>query len=240
MLKAVVAFYILRILMFVSMLLVCYVYARLIILKNKKKIDVNFEIEHVNSLCNFKVMLKKNILKYFFGLQRYVIFRLGLIPSHRVRIFIYKLVFKMNLDSDVTIYYGSEIRCPENIFIGQGTIIGDKSILDGRNGIIIGKNVNFSTEVHVWTLQHDYNSSNFELDKFKGKVVIHDRVWIGPRVTILPGVIIGEGAVIAAGSVVTKSIGSYTLAAGIPCKEIGIRNTKLVYEFKQESHIPFL
>ncbi len=58
----------------------------------------------------------------------------------------------------------------------------------------------------------------------KGEVVIGDDVWIGDKATILPGVTIGKGAVIAANSVVTKNVKPYTIVAGIPAKEIGIKN----------------
>jgi len=47
-------------------------------------------------------------------------------------------------------------------------------------------------------------------------VSISNRAWIGFNSIILAGVTIGEGAVIGAGSVVTKSIPSWTVAAGNP------------------------
>ena len=37
--------------------------------------------------------------------------------------------------------------------------------------------------------------------------------------TILPGVVLGTGAVVATGAIVTKSVGDFTLVAGIPAKE---------------------
>jgi hypothetical protein len=39
---------------------------------------------------------------------------------------------------------GSEIRCSNKLIIGKGSIIGHYSVLDARNGIEIGENVNFS------------------------------------------------------------------------------------------------
>lgn len=44
---------------------------------------------------------------------------------------------------------------PNNIIIGRGSIIGDQAVLDARNGIELGENVNFSTGVWIWTEQHD-------------------------------------------------------------------------------------
>ena len=107
----------------------------------------------------------------------------------------------MNIGKNVIIYGGAEIRAPWNITIGDGSIIGDESKLDGRNEIIIGKNVNFSTGVWLWTDQHKVNSIKFEsLEPSAGKIIIEDRAWLGPRTMVLPGKTIGEGAVIGGGS----------------------------------------
>ncbi|MDP3816902.1 DapH/DapD/GlmU-related protein, partial [Pseudomonas sp.] len=51
-------------------------------------------------------------------------------------------------------------------------------------------------------------------------ITIQNDVWVGANVTILKGVTVGEGVIIAAGSVVTKSIPSYSVAAGVPAKVI--------------------
>jgi acetyltransferase-like isoleucine patch superfamily enzyme len=111
--------------------------------------------------------------------------------------------------------------------------------LDGRNGITIGKNVNFSSEVALWTLQHDYNSPTFATSG--GPIVIGDRAWISFRATILPGVTIGEGAVVAANSVVTKDVPPFTVVGGIPAKKIGERTTDLSYDWTNaRSHAAWL
>jgi acetyltransferase-like isoleucine patch superfamily enzyme len=145
----------------------------------------------------------------------------------------------MELADAAIIYYGSEMRAPYRIKIGKGTIIGDKAILDGRNGIQIGEHVNFSSHVAIWTEQHNHRDPYFRCNIKKCPVVIHNRVWIGPNVTILPNVEIGEGAVVAAGSVVTKSIEPFAIVAGVPAKKIGERNKDLKYEFDGK-YVPFL
>ena len=53
--------------------------------------------------------------------------------------------------------------------------------------------------------------------------VIGSDVWIGQNVTLIHGVKVGRGAVVAAGSVVTKDVKPYSIVAGIPAKEIGMR-----------------
>ena len=140
----------------------------------------------------------------------------------------------------MVIYYGAEIRNHCGLKIGKGSIIGDRAILDARNGIEIGENVNFSTGVSIWTEQHDHRDSNFKcISNESFKVSIGNRVWIGPNVIILHSVTIGDGAVVGAGSVVTKDVPPFTVVGGIPAKIINKRNRHLVYEFNG-SHVPFI
>lgn len=146
----------------------------------------------------------------------------------------------MKLDDKAVLYYGAEVRDPYKIKIGVGSIIGDNSILDGRNGITIGDNVCFASNVRIWTEQHDHRDPWFRCETQEhGPVVIDDRAWIGSHTIILHSVHIGEGAVVAAGSVVTHNVPPYTIVAGIPAKKVGERNRDLRYMFIGE-HRHFL
>ena len=178
--------------------------------------------------------------RYLAGYMRYADFQTGLIPSHHIRDFLYRNVWLVDMGKDVIIYFGAEIRAAEKLHLGKGSIIGDKAILDARRGgIYIGENVNFGSQVHLWTGQHDYNDPYFRsMPGRRGPIRIGNRAWIGPNVTILHSVTIGEGAVVAAGAVVTKDVEPYTLVGGIPAKKIGERNRNLCYEF-DGNPIPF-
>ena len=55
-------------------------------------------------------------------------------------------------------------------------------------------------------------------------VFIGEGSWIGEKVCILSGVSIGKKCIIGAGSVVTKSIPSYSIAAGNPAKVLKVYN----------------
>lgn len=188
--------------------------------------------ERVTKLQRFK-----NVVGDFI---RYYLYRVSQTPSHHVRDFIYRNICGMNLAPNAVIYYGAEIREPQNIKIGSGSIIGDNSILDGRNGINIGENVVFASDVKIWTQQHDHRDPWFRCDTQEHKpVVIDNRAWIGSHTVILHSVHIGEGAVVAAGTVVTKDVPPYTIVAGIPAKKIGERNRNLKYVFSGE-HSSFL
>lgn len=167
-----------------------------------------------------------------FGLELHRIKTIGMFPSQRLRKVFYWLC-GMQMGKKVVIYGGCEFRDIFRVQVGQGTIIGNNCSIDGRNGVIIGKNVNMSTGVQIWTEQHDTQSRNFSCDVMRYKMVkIEDRVWLSNNSIILPGVTIGEGSVVAAGSVVTKDVEPFSIYAGIPAKKIGNREKSINYEFK--------
>src|SRR3989344_996766 len=63
---------------------------------------------------------------------------IGHIPSHLVRNFFYQFAgIKMGKGS--TLHMWASFNQPDNIVIGEDTIIGDHAFLDGREKIIIGK-----------------------------------------------------------------------------------------------------
>ncbi len=186
-----------------------------------------------------KAIIARLVFPLFESVLRLNLAITGVIPSHTIRNGLYRYIYKVDLGKNSVLYYGAEIRAPWNLHIGEGTIIGDKAILDARSGIYIGNNVNFSTGVWIWTLQHNVNSPSFGVDGEGKAVVIHDRVWVSCRTVILPGVEIGEGATVAAGAVVTKSLGEFKIYGGVPAKEIGSRNSELTYSF-DGGHMHFL
>lgn len=165
--------------------------------------------------------------------MRFAIFNIGKIPSNTIRKVIYRMLCG-RIESNVTIHFGTEIRCPRKLYISKGTIIGDNAILDARCGLTLGQNVNLSSNVSIYTLQHDHRDPYFRCNETQKKmsVEIDDRVWLGSNVIVLPGVHIGEGSVCCAGCVVTKDVPPYSVVAGIPAKIVGDRPRVLKYEFK--------
>lgn len=142
----------------------------------------------------------------------------------------------VNMGKNVVFHFRTELRAPEKLQIGDGSIIGDNVILDARKGLVIGRNVNFSSNVSVYTLQHDYKDPDFKCtDRHEMKVEIDDRAWLGSNVIILPGVHICEGAVCCAGCVVTKDVEPYSVVAGVPARKISERPTNLKYNFDGKS-----
>ena len=188
--------------------------------------------KRTNEVSTSDSIMEANKMVTFLGsIIEYYLYRLSRLPSHDVRNFIYRYIFKMKLGKNAIIYHGCEIRAPENISIGNGSIIGDNCILDGRNGIIIDENVVFASDVRIWTEQHDHSDPWFRCETQKHLPVIVDkRAWIGSHCVILHSVHIGEGAVVAAGAVVTHDVPPFSIVAGIPAKIIGERNKDLRYK----------
>lgn len=95
------------------------------------------------------------------GWQRYMLFQVSEIPSCHLRKWIYKAL-GANIDSKVVFHFRTEIRAPHLLTVERGSIIGDNVILDARSGLLIRKNVNLSSNVSIYTLQHDHRDPNFK------------------------------------------------------------------------------
>lgn len=147
----------------------------------------------------------------------------GLVPFHAFRLLIYKAA-GVKIGKASRIHIGAKFFYPENIKIGQGTIVGDNVFLDGRAKLTIGDHVDIASSVMILNSEHDINSEDFH--PIEEAIEIGDYVFIGPRAIILPGVKIGKGAVVAAGAVVTKNVEDYKVVGGVPAEVIGERKTK--------------
>ena len=134
----------------------------------------------------------------------------------------------------VEIGNGSSVSAYCNIFprepgydgrfeMGEGSNIGDNTIIDTSDDVIIGNQVALGPFDIVYTHDHNYHSDTFAAWKggvHTGKVVIEDGAWVGARVTLLPGVTIGKRAIVAAGSVVTKNVDPGDIVGGIPARSL--------------------
>ena len=156
-------------------------------------------------------------------LEVFLLRLVGLLPSHLVRRFFYR-IYGLRIGKGSAIHMNAVLYFPPNISIGNDTIIGEKVVLDGRDKLIIGNHVDIASEVMIYNAEHDINDENFKA--VNAPVTIEDYVFIGPRVIILPGVTIKKGAVVAAGAVVTKDVDEFKIVGGVPAKEIGERQNK--------------
>ena len=186
-------------------------------------------------------LMRRLIGNLFLSYYRYAQFQIAKIPSHHVRLWLYRHIYCVRIEPEAVVYFGTELRGSWNLTIGKGSIVGDNCILDARQGgIILGENVNISSNVSFYTDSHDYNDPLFKASVTKvGGIRVGNRAWIGPNAIVLHGVEIGEGAVVAAGAVVTKNVLPYTIVGGVPAKVIGQRTRNLEYNFSDKNRCMF-
>lgn len=176
-----------------------------------------------------------NIKNQITGAYLFIGFVVGRIPVHSFRLFFYKHCYRMQIGAKSSLHWRAVFMVPKGVQIGSNSIVGNDCFLDGRRGLVIGNNVNIGGHVHIFTLEHDPQSSSFGVQG--GPVVIEDYVYIASRATILPDVRVGKGAVVAAGAVVTKDVPAYEIVGGVPARTIGTRTTELNYNL--DFHLPF-
>ena len=177
----------------------------------KKKKLVRYVLSHKSS------MVSRSIMNAYYMVNGFLIYTcnlVGYIPSYSIRDLIYTRIFKIKKPEDSIIYRRAKFLSPNNISIGHNSVVGDYAFLDARKKLFIGNNVAISSEVRLYTLQHDIESPNFKAAG--GPLIIKNWVYIGARAIILPNVTIGEGAVVAAGAVVTKNVEPWTMVGGVP------------------------
>jgi acetyltransferase-like isoleucine patch superfamily enzyme len=161
------------------------------------------------------------------GLRMQFTMLLGHVPGRLPRTALARRVLGLRIEPGAILYQWRDLREPSGIEIGAGTVVGHWATVDGRRGVRIGRHVNLSSEVALWTLQHDPDDPAFSVRG--GPIVIEDHAWISFRATILPGVTVGRGAVVAAGAIVTKDVPEYAIVGGIPATRIGTRSRDLDY-----------
>lgn len=157
----------------------------------------------------------------------YLLHLIGHTPSHHLRRFFYRLA-GIKIGKGSALHMGIRFYNPQNISIGEDSIIGEGTVLDGREKIIIGSHVDIASEVMIYNAEHDVNAQHFAAVESITiePVIIEDYVFIGARAIILPGVTIKRGAVVGAGAVVTKDVPENIIVGGVPARPIGERKSK--------------
>jgi maltose O-acetyltransferase len=132
------------------------------------------------------------------------IFRIISQSRLRIRLFIYRRIWKIN--------------------IGKNTYISPKAYIDHhkRFSVEIGNNCYITRDCII--LDHTQEKQGGPMKLWGnieyGKVKIGNNVFIGVKSVIMPGVTIGDNVIIGAMSLVTKDIPSNVVAVGQPARVI--------------------
>src|SRR5579864_3767279 len=118
-----------------------------------------------------KVTIRLQNIALEFGI--FCLHIIGIIPFHHVRRFFYRLS-GVKIGNGSTLHTGISFYQPENISIGEDTIIGENCVLDGRDKLNIGDHVDIASEVMIYNSQHNINDENFSA--IEKPVVIKDYV----------------------------------------------------------------
>lgn len=165
----------------------------------------------------------RRFIAYFEDFELLWLSRVAWVPSHSFRRFFFRAA-GVKIGKKSTIHVGVKFYAPRGVSVGDGTLVGDHAVLDGRAPLKIGDHVDIASQVMIYNFEHDINAEDFK--PVGGPVEIGDYVFIGPRAIILPGVKVGTGAVVAAGAVVTKDVPERAIVGGVPAKVIGERDLK--------------
>lgn len=141
-------------------------------------------------------------------------------------------------------------HCNDGIRVGNGVFLGRNSILSCKNGsIVLEDNVNigfnceivsaslvtvgadslmaaFSYLVGAGHVYQEVDTPILDQDRCSSGIRVGKNVWIGAGVIVNDGLQIGDNAIIGAGAVVTRTVGEYAVAAGIPARVLRDRRSK--------------
>ncbi|MFC1507005.1 acyltransferase [Thermoproteota archaeon] len=116
--------------------------------------------------------------------------------------------------------------------LGFGSYFGQRMFVDCTEPVQIGQEVIISyTNIYTHEMNYTWVTEG-RVKRKSGPVTIGHRASLAPGIHIGANVNIGDHSIIGSGSIVLKDISSYTLAAGVPCREI--RSIREQFESKQE------
>lgn len=181
-----------------------------------------FRDKHGRALSNQEAMgkISKRFESYLLDFCLMCLHVTTYIPLHSVRDFVWRLS-GVKLGAHSTLHTGVRVFDPRGIRVGEDTIVGYRTFLDGRAPLTIGSHTDIASEVMIYNQEHDLSADDFHAKS--APVKIGDYVFIGPRAIILPGITIGDRAVVAAGAVVTKDVPEGEIVGGVPAKKISDR-----------------
>lgn len=115
-----------------------------------------------------------------------------------------------------------------NIVIGARCAVNSGCVFYSGNGIAIGNDVAIAANCTFAPVNHAFERKDVLIrdQRFKagkGGIIVEDDVWIGAGCVLLDGAILRKGCVIGAMSLVRGDVAAYSVNAGNPLRQIGMR-----------------
>jgi len=148
----------------------------------------------------------------------------------------------------VTVGRGVVFRHPETVEIGDGGLLGEQAVIQGRvdgtctigdhvwigpqayfdaRDLVIEESVGWGPGAKVLGSTHTGLPANVPIMQTDLEIrPVRIGAWadIGVNAVILPGVTIGRGAIVGAGAVVTEDVKPFSIVAGVPARFIRQRD----------------
>ena len=172
-----------------------------------------------NKILIERVSLNTKIARSVWNVVYLLLFRpFGTKLFNPWRIALLKL-FGAKVKWDSGVYCSCRIWAPWNLQMGHNAWLGPYTICYNQAMVILDDDVTVSQYAYLCAAGHTTDGIN---SNGRGLVVapIHIKkgAWIGAGASILPGVTIGKYAIVGAGAIVTKDVGDYEVAVGVPAK----------------------
>jgi putative colanic acid biosynthesis acetyltransferase WcaF len=143
--------------------------------------------------------------------------RLSPTPLHGWRRLLLR-AFGATIHATARVYPSAVIWYPKNLKMGIHAVMGPGVICYCMDKIIIEDYAVISQRAHLCGGTHRLDDPDFQLVTRPIQICRH--AWVAAEAFVGPGVTIGEGAVLGARGVASRDLGSWTVFAGNPCREI--------------------
>jgi len=149
------------------------------------------------------------------------LFRFSPRPMVAWRCFLLRL-FGAGIGRNVHIYSTATIYMPWNLDVADWAAIGEHVYIYNLGPVSIGSCATLSPHAYICAGTHDHRKADMPL--LKPVIHIGAQAWVCAAAFIGPGVTVGEGAVVGARAVAVKDVSAWSIVAGNPAKQIGVRD----------------
>lgn len=130
-------------------------------------------------------------------------------------------LFGAKLSKRCDVRGGAKVWLPENLTMGEGSIIASGAICYNQAPVRIGRNVVISQRAHLCAGGHDIDDPNFQL--VAKPIEIEDDAWVAAEAFVGSGSYIARGSVLGARAVCLGALQPWTVYVGNPCSPLRTR-----------------